>query len=233
MARAQRAAGRGARAAEPGAAVARRGARQHDPRVLRRAAARASGRGARRSAVLGADRVAGRAAVRPGVRRVDPGAAPGSARRRAARAAAIDLAGLRRRSRARTRRSIACAAPRGTWPQWRDFTAPWTRRAFDRDGDVDRLVERAARVRRADRRPVVRARTRCFSTPPPARHLSAEIAMQRSFRLGGSSGGRRPRRRPTTTGGKRGWWICRAIATSRRSATAVGPATSRACRASA
>ena len=50
--------------ARAGARDARRGARQHHPRVLRRSAARAAGRGARRSAVRRADRAAGRPAVR-------------------------------------------------------------------------------------------------------------------------------------------------------------------------
>ena len=98
-ARAQ-AAGADARGARTTRCDARGGARQHHPRLLRRAAARAAGRGARRSAVHGADRAAGRAAVRRRVRALAAGAARGSARRRPPRAAPHELV---RRSAAATR----------------------------------------------------------------------------------------------------------------------------------
>ena len=88
-------------------------------------------------AVHGPDRIAGAAAVRPGVRRLDPGAAAGSARGRAPRAPAIDLAGLRRRHAGGHADRSPPPRRLGSRPVARLRRAPWTRRPFDRDGDVD------------------------------------------------------------------------------------------------
>ena len=86
-----------------------------------------------------------RAAVRPGVRRLDPGAAAGSAGR-ACGARCGDRSGRASAPwRAKTRRSIGSAAPRGSSRSGATSPAPWTRRPFDRDGDVDRAGRRAAR----------------------------------------------------------------------------------------
>ena len=156
---------RGRRAARRCRAEPRGGARQHDPRLLRRPAARASGRSARRSAVPRADRRPGRAAVRRGVRRLVPGAC----------------------SRTRPKACGArCGAPsRGVRPgdvdedgpierlrragfeltEWRDFRAPWTREPFDRDGR-DRAARRAgARAAPTSRRRRRTPATTCSSTP--------------------------------------------------------------------
>ena len=147
--------GERARRAECRAPVARRGARQHHPRLLRGAAARAPGRGARRSAVhvlteSQAQRLFDHA-FGGGSRsssRIRPKACGARCGARSGRATAM--------TGATRRRSIACAAPRGTSPSWRDFTGAWTRRTFDRiDGDIDRLVEALHAVRRAHRRAVL------------------------------------------------------------------------------
>ena len=48
---------------------------------------------------------------------------------------------------------------RAAWDlaDWRDFPAPWTRRPFDRERDIERLLARAACVRGHDRQAVIRA----------------------------------------------------------------------------
>ncbi len=143
-----------ARGAERRAALARGGARQHDPRLLRGAVARASRRGAGGSAVHRADGTAGRAAVRPRVRRLDAGAARGSVRRRPAGAAPLDLAGVRRRlARGHTDRS---SAPRslGSCGVARLRRAVDAARARPHGGDRRARVG-AADVRVDDRGPVV------------------------------------------------------------------------------
>ena len=167
---------------------------------------------ARRSAVRGADRAAGRAALRAGVRRLDPGRSsqdPPEGVRRALRRSIWQGFGARR-ARGHADRS---AAPRrvGSGP---------VARLHRRRGRAGRSIakrrhrragRRAARVRRARPRRRRTRRTLCFSTPRPARHLAAEIAIQQE-----------PRSAPsTTTAGRRGSSICRATATSRARATAA------------
>jgi ATP-dependent helicase/nuclease subunit A len=73
---------------------------------------------------------------------------------------------------------------RAAWDlaQWRDFDAAWTRPVFDRDGDVDRLVETLHEFAQLTDHPSY-ARDTLYTDTAVARHLSAEIAMQRSFRL--------------------------------------------------
>ena len=155
---------RGRRTAGRGRAESRGGARQHDPRVLRRPAARASGRGARRSAVPRADRGPGRAAVRRGVRRMVPVDSRGPAGRRPAIAAPheprlrpgdVDEDGPMERLR---RAAFDLA-------EWRDFRGAWTREPFDRAGD-----DRRTSCRSCTRSPTCRSRRRtpattCFSIP--------------------------------------------------------------------
>ena len=128
--------------------VARGGARQHDPRLLRRSAARASGRGARRSAVRGADRTAVGAAVRRGVRRLAPGAA-GRIRPKACAARCADRSG-RVSAAARPGQADRSPAARrvGSRRSGATSPAPWTRPPFDRDSEIDALVESCTRSRR-------------------------------------------------------------------------------------
>jgi ATP-dependent exoDNAse (exonuclease V) beta subunit len=73
---------------------------------------------------------------------------------------------------------------RAAWDlaQWRDFDGAWTRRVFDRDGDVDRLVEALREFAGLTDAPSYTKDTLYLDTAA-ARHLSAEIAMQTSFRL--------------------------------------------------
>jgi ATP-dependent exoDNAse (exonuclease V) beta subunit len=73
---------------------------------------------------------------------------------------------------------------RAAWDlaQWRDFDGAWTRRGFDRNGDVDRLVAQLHDFAQLTDAPSY-ARDTLYLDTAPARHLSAEIAMQRSFRL--------------------------------------------------
>ncbi len=64
--------------------------------------------------------------------------------------------------------------------QWRDFTAPWTRKPFERDRGVDRLIaelhEFAALSAQASY-----AKDNLFVDTEPARQLSQEIALHQSF----------------------------------------------------
>jgi ATP-dependent helicase/nuclease subunit A len=72
---------------------------------------------------------------------------------------------------------------RAAWDlaQWRDFDGAWTRAAFDRDGDVDRLVVQLREFAALTDGPSY-AKDTLYLDTAVARHLSAEIAMQRSFR---------------------------------------------------
>ena len=72
---------------------------------------------------------------------------------------------------------------RAAWDlaQWRDFDGAWTRRVFDRDGDVDRLVAALHDFAQLTEGPSY-ARDTLYLDTAVARNLSAEIAMQRSFR---------------------------------------------------
>ena len=184
---------------DAGARDARGGARQHDPRLLRRPAARAAGRGARRSAVRGADRAAGGPAVRARVPRL----AAGGARR------------IRRRAcgaRCGARAAPSFGGGDGDGPidrlrsagralaEWRDFPAPWRRPPFDRDAEIDRLVAALHRLAELTAAPASRRATTCSSTPTRVRRLSRQIRLEQSFgqrdlrRLGGAA--RRSRARP-------------------------------------
>ncbi|HVL66905.1 MAG TPA: UvrD-helicase domain-containing protein [Vicinamibacterales bacterium] len=71
---------------------------------------------------------------------------------------------------------------RAAWElaQWRDFTAPWTRRPFDREGDVDRLVTALHEFAALTAKPSYH-RDNLFLDTAPARHLSQEIALHQSF----------------------------------------------------
>jgi len=71
---------------------------------------------------------------------------------------------------------------RAAWDlaQWRDFDGAWTRRVFDRDGDVDRLVESLHAFAQLTEGPSYAKDTLSLDSAA-ARHLSAEIAMQRSL----------------------------------------------------
>jgi ATP-dependent exoDNAse (exonuclease V) beta subunit len=71
---------------------------------------------------------------------------------------------------------------RAAWDlaQWRDFGGAWTRRPFDREGDVDRLVGQLQDFAQLTEGPSY-AKDTLYLDTAVARHLSAEIAMQRSF----------------------------------------------------
>src|SRR5688572_24064376 len=68
---------------------------------------------------------------------------------------------------------------RAAWDlaQWRDFTGPWTRRPFDRDGDIDRLIGDLHAFAALTDNPSY-ARDTLFLDTLAARNLSAEIAIQ-------------------------------------------------------
>src|SRR5262245_30240779 len=74
---------------------------------------------------------------------------------------------------------------RAAWDlaDWRDFDGPWTRRAFDRVGDIMRLVDRLHALAALTAAPSY-AKDSLFLDTAAARHLSAEIAIQQeSVRL--------------------------------------------------
>ena len=111
---------------------------------------------------------------------------------------------------------------RAAWEltQWRDFDGPWTRRPFDRNGDVDRLVDELSELAALTEGPSYAKDTLCLDTAP-ARHLAAEIAIQQDSEEKDYDG-----------------WEARLVDLSRdrnfaRFAPGAGPATSRACRGSA
>ncbi len=98
---------------------------------------------------------AGRAAVRRGVRRLVPGR---SSRIRpkasGGRCGAASRGSAAAATPTRTARSSGCAAPASSWPQWRDFPAPWTRDAVrsrrrDRRGSIDLVHALRRRLGRA------------------------------------------------------------------------------------
>jgi ATP-dependent helicase/nuclease subunit A len=72
---------------------------------------------------------------------------------------------------------------RAAWDlaQWRDFGGAWTRRPFDRDGDVDSLIDQLHGFAQLTEGPSY-AKDTLYLDTAVARHLSAEIAMQRSLR---------------------------------------------------
>ena len=71
---------------------------------------------------------------------------------------------------------------RAAWElaQWRDFTAPWTRRPFDREGAIDALVEELHAFAALTGRPSY-ARDNLYLDTAAARHLSQEVALHQSF----------------------------------------------------
>ena len=71
---------------------------------------------------------------------------------------------------------------RAAWEltQWRDFRAPWTRRPFDRDGDIDRVVTTLHAFAAMSAQPSY-ANDPLYLDTAPARHLSEEIALQQSL----------------------------------------------------
>ncbi len=71
---------------------------------------------------------------------------------------------------------------RAAWEltEWRDFAAPWTRRAFDREADVDRLLADLHVFADITDNPSY-ARDYLFLDTAPARRLSQEIRLQQSF----------------------------------------------------
>ena len=76
---------------------------------------------------------------------------------------------------------------RAAWDlaQWRDFPAPWTRRVFDRDGQIDNLVTALHTFAALTDRPSY-AKDYLYLDTAPARHLSQEIQLQQemmNFRL--------------------------------------------------
>jgi ATP-dependent exoDNAse (exonuclease V) beta subunit len=72
---------------------------------------------------------------------------------------------------------------RAAWElaQWRDFTGPWTRRPFDRTGDIDRLVDSLHAFAALTEGPSY-AKDTLYLDTAPARHLAAEIAIQQDGR---------------------------------------------------
>ena len=88
--------------------------------------------------------------------------------------------------------SLALARPRQDGPidrlrraawdlaEWRDFRAPWTRRPFDREGDINRLLADLHRFAELTDGPSY-ARDYLFLDTAPARRLSQEILLQQSF----------------------------------------------------
>ncbi len=69
---------------------------------------------------------------------------------------------------------------RAAWDlaQWRDFSAAWTRRVFDRIGDIDRLIEDLHAFAALTEHPSY-AKDTLFLDTAAGRHLAAEIAIQR------------------------------------------------------
>jgi ATP-dependent helicase/nuclease subunit A len=64
--------------------------------------------------------------------------------------------------------------------QWRDFTTPWTRRAFDREREIDSLVSLLHEVAELTRNPASKNDPLFYGTDP-IRRLSDEIGLQQTF----------------------------------------------------
>jgi ATP-dependent helicase/nuclease subunit A len=64
--------------------------------------------------------------------------------------------------------------------QWRDFTAPWTRNAFDREGEIDSLVVLLHEAAALTRNPTSK-NDPLFTGTDPVRRLSDEIGLQQTF----------------------------------------------------
>lgn len=71
---------------------------------------------------------------------------------------------------------------RAAWElaQWRDFPAPWTRRPFDRENGIERLVDQLHEFAKLTATPSYN-RDNLYVDTAPARHLSQEIALHQSF----------------------------------------------------
>ncbi len=69
---------------------------------------------------------------------------------------------------------------RAAWDlaQWRDFTAPWTARGFDREPEIERLIAELHVFAELTERPSY-AKDYLFLDTAAARHLSQEIALRR------------------------------------------------------
>ena len=78
---------------------------------------------------------------------------------------------------------------RAAWDlaQWRDFSAAWTRRAFDREGDIDRLVVQLHAFAALTERPSY-AKDYLFMDTAAARHLSQEIRSREDQELRSGGG---------------------------------------------
>ncbi len=83
---------------------------------------------------------------------------------------------------------------RAAWElaEWRDFSAPWTRRAFDREGDIDRLLADLHDFAALTDRPSVRprlpvSRYRARASPQPGDSAPAVIRPSRLRRVGGAA----------------------------------------------
>ena len=64
--------------------------------------------------------------------------------------------------------------------QWRDFTAPWTRNVFDREGEIDSLVALLHEAAELTRDPASK-NDPLFTGTDPVRRLSDEIGLQQTF----------------------------------------------------
>ena len=69
--------------------------------------------------------------------------------------------------------------------QWRDFTTPWTRNAFDRESDIGSLVSLLHEVAELTRNPSSTNDPLFYGTDP-IRRLSDEIGLQQAFGDGGA-----------------------------------------------
>ena len=83
-------------------------------------------------------------------------------------------------------RSTAFGRQRGSSSQWRDFTAPWTRNAFDRDAEIESLVATLHEVAELTRNPTSK-NDPLFTGTDAVRRLSDEISLQQTFGDAGAS----------------------------------------------
>jgi len=80
---------------------------------------------------------------------------------------------------------------RAAWDlsQWRDFSTPWTRRLFDRDGAIDSLIPELHALAEQTTAPSY-AKDYLFLDTVAARHLSEQIRMEANFRLKAEAAGK-------------------------------------------
>jgi ATP-dependent helicase/nuclease subunit A len=71
--------------------------------------------------------------------------------------------------------------------QWRDFTAPWTRRPFERDAAIDSVVSMLHELAALTRNPSSK-NDPLFTGTEPVRRLSDEIGLQQTFGEAGPRG---------------------------------------------